>query len=187
MIRVLLPVCLLAIGISPALAKSSAKKKPNNATAQCTDGSYSTAKNEQGACSKHGGVRTWYGDSASTPKTAKTRTSAARPKNATAQCGDGSFSTAKSKQGACSKHGGVATWYADAAPAATPDVPDARPTRTKTEDAPRAPRPTTSTRTVNNPGAPQNATAKCKDGTLSFSRQHSGACSHHGGVAEWYR
>jgi hypothetical protein len=31
-------------------------------------------------------------------------------------------------------------------------------------------------------GAP---TAKCKDGTMSHSKQHSGACSHHGGVAEW--
>lgn len=35
--------------------------------------------------------------------------------------------------------------------------------------------------------APANATAKCKDGTYSESKQHSGACSHHGGVAEWYR
>jgi hypothetical protein len=28
-------------------------------------------------------------------------------------------------------------------------------------------------------------TAKCKDGTVSHSAHHSGACSHHGGVASW--
>ena len=32
---------------------------------------------------------------------------------------------------------------------------------------------------------PAGATAKCRDGTFSFSRHHSGTCSHHGGVANW--
>ncbi|WP_350224978.1 DUF3761 domain-containing protein [Arthrobacter sp. efr-133-TYG-120] len=31
------------------------------------------------------------------------------------------------------------------------------------------------------------ATALCNDGTLSFSANHSGTCSHHGGVAIWYK
>jgi len=31
------------------------------------------------------------------------------------------------------------------------------------------------------------ATALCKDGTLSFAAHHQGACSHHGGVAVFYR
>ncbi len=31
-----------------------------------------------------------------------------------------------------------------------------------------------------------NASAKCKDGTLSYSSTRSGTCSHHGGVAVWY-
>jgi hypothetical protein len=31
-------------------------------------------------------------------------------------------------------------------------------------------------------GAPS---AKCKDGTYSKSKQHSGACSGHGGVDQW--
>lgn len=35
--------------------------------------------------------------------------------------------------------------------------------------------------------APKNATAKCKDGTYSYAKHHQGACSHHGGVAEWYK
>ena len=30
------------------------------------------------------------------------------------------------------------------------------------------------------------ATAKCRDGTLSYSAHRQGTCSHHGGVAVWY-
>ncbi|MGN6373955.1 MAG: DUF3761 domain-containing protein [Sphingomonas sp.] len=32
---------------------------------------------------------------------------------------------------------------------------------------------------------PAGATAKCRDGTLSFSQAHRGTCSHHGGVQAW--
>lgn len=32
---------------------------------------------------------------------------------------------------------------------------------------------------------PPGATARCADGTYSFSHTHSGTCSHHGGVAQW--
>jgi hypothetical protein len=35
------------------------------------------------------------------------------------------------------------------------------------------------------PPAPGGASAKCKDGTLSFSQHRSGTCSGHGGVAQW--
>jgi hypothetical protein len=33
--------------------------------------------------------------------------------------------------------------------------------------------------------APIGASAKCRDGTYSFSQSRRGTCSHHGGVAEW--
>lgn len=32
---------------------------------------------------------------------------------------------------------------------------------------------------------PVGATAKCRDGTYSFSQSHRGTCSHHGGVQTW--
>ncbi|AWV19315.1 hypothetical protein A3862_07090 [Methylobacterium sp. XJLW] len=32
---------------------------------------------------------------------------------------------------------------------------------------------------------PAGATAKCRDGTWSFSHTHRGTCSRHGGVARW--
>jgi hypothetical protein len=35
------------------------------------------------------------------------------------------------------------------------------------------------------PQAPAGATARCNDGSYSFSQNHSGTCSHHGGVAAW--
>ena len=33
--------------------------------------------------------------------------------------------------------------------------------------------------------APEGATARCRDGTYSFSRHRSGTCSRHGGVTDW--
>jgi hypothetical protein len=34
---------------------------------------------------------------------------------------------------------------------------------------------------------PDGATARCRDGTWSFSESRRGTCSHHGGVAAWLR
>jgi hypothetical protein len=33
--------------------------------------------------------------------------------------------------------------------------------------------------------APAGATAKCRDGSYSFSQSRRGTCSWHGGVAQW--
>ena len=41
-------------------------------------------------------------------------------------------------------------------------------------------------RPVTSPSKPKGATAKCKDGTYSFSQHRSGTCSGHRGVAIWY-
>lgn len=32
---------------------------------------------------------------------------------------------------------------------------------------------------------PTGASARCRDGTFSFSQHRSGTCSHHGGVDTW--
>ncbi len=34
-------------------------------------------------------------------------------------------------------------------------------------------------------GKPEGASAKCRDGTWSFSHSRSGTCSRHGGVERW--
>ncbi len=46
-------------------------------------------------------------------------------------------------------------------------------------NAPAAPAP--------NPNAASGATALCNDGSLSFSANHRGTCSHHQGVRTWYK
>jgi hypothetical protein len=79
---------------------------------------------------------------------------------------------------------------AAAAPAATTRCKDAKGKFIKcgtppaaASSAPAAPAASSATPTAG--GGPAGATAKCKDGTFSSSKTHSGACSHHGGVASW--
>src|SRR5258707_4622808 len=115
---------------SSARTSTAAGGVPINATFQCKDGSYSTAKTSTGACSRHGGVdHATGGGAASNAAPAATATASApaggaAPANASFECKDGTFSTAKTSRGACSRHGGVdhALTAAPAAAAATPAV-----------------------------------------------------------------
>jgi len=74
----------------------------------------------------------------------------------TVTCKDGTTSTAG--QGACSHHGGVKSTHSTSSSSSTKH---------------------------NNATNPKGATAKCKDGTYSHSKNQSGACSKHGGVDTW--
>jgi uncharacterized protein YraI len=42
-----------------------------------------------------------------------------------------------------------------------------------------------SRRPIRSDTVPAGASARCSDGTYSFSQNRRGTCSHHGGVAEW--
>jgi hypothetical protein len=110
-------------------------KGPPTPSGICTDGSYSHAMSQQGACSRHGGVKTWYGGNQSTatvpvnaPLPARPNLPAARPlppqasiPGVTGVCKDGSVSKAMMRMGACASHGGVQVWYGrNAASATTP-------------------------------------------------------------------
>jgi hypothetical protein len=84
---------LFRAGPAPVAAAETAM--PAEATGRCQDGTWSTAEKKKGACSGHGGVKTWFGKP---------------PKGATARCKDGAYSKSQESQGACSQHGGVAFW-----------------------------------------------------------------------------
>jgi hypothetical protein len=51
---------------------------------------------------------------AAAAKDAKAKNEMRMPRNATARCGDSTWSKAASQQGACSSHGGVAKWFGKA-------------------------------------------------------------------------
>jgi hypothetical protein len=52
-------VFAVATGVFTAGAAAQSKTRPNDATAQCKDGTFSHAVHHQGACSRHGGVAKW--------------------------------------------------------------------------------------------------------------------------------
>ena len=57
-------VVALSAGLLGCL--SAYAQAPAGATALCKDGSYISNVSKKGACSRHGGVKDWYGDNAST-------------------------------------------------------------------------------------------------------------------------
>lgn len=55
-----------------------------------------------------------------------------------------------------------------------------------TSPAPQPARPPMPKPTVEETVENSGASAKCRDGSLSYSAHRRGTCSHHGGVAIWY-
>jgi hypothetical protein len=166
--RLALAVCVAgALGFAlPTAVMGAPPAKPKNATAKCTDGTYSTAKTRAGACSGHGGVGKWYADA----KAAKSDTKAAKSDSKTA-----------AKTGKTAAKSDAKT----APPPPPPPAPrETKPAPRETKSAPASPEAKTAPRPA---GSPADATAQCNDGTYSFAKQHRGACSKHKGVKTWFK
>ena len=108
------------------------------------------------------------------------------PGHADSTCKDGTTSTATGR-GACSGHGGVQKAGKSAAAAAPAATESASPAAVPAPDSAAASKAAPAAKSAATTGNtdPTGATAKCKDGTYSKSKQHKGSCSHHGGVAEF--
>jgi hypothetical protein len=164
----------------------------------CKDGTTSVSSG-RGACSGHGGVDRKA--VAHQKKVVKRETNAAKAvakRTAGAQvttiCADGTTSNSTGR-GTCSGHGGAR------GAEATSKATGARIPAPSTAASPRAslPTPRASARAetranenstvvrsgVGEDNNPAGAIARCKDGLYSHSRNRRGACSRHGGVANW--
>ena len=176
---------ILAVFACAFAARSPAAFADDAATVMCKDGS--TSKGGKGACSHHGGVGA---GSATTPSAAPAGKPPAEPAGEApmVKCKDGS--TSKGGKGACSHHGGVGNVgspanESSAAPAAPPKAESRTGTATPPPSTQGRAAPQSRPSSGGAPAAPGQATAKCKDGSMSYSAHHSGACSHHGGVTQW--
>ncbi len=115
-------------------------------------------------------------------------------------CKDGTH--AKAGRGACSGHGGVGTAASHAKAKAKAKVKAKAKEKVKAKEHAKAPAKTLKERMEGHMAAKHEAakkpekagvagaagaTARCKDGTYSHAKTHRGACSGHGGVAEWMK
>ena len=188
----------LAGAVLSIVLAGSATAQATHPSSVCADGTTS-ATTGRGACTKHGGVDKVATDkaiadakAAASAKVAAAKTAKASAKTvATLTCKDGSMS--RGGRGACSRHGGigVAASTSTTATAQAPATPAAPPTSKATPSSHRNARSTAvaSSKTVGSGAAdntdPTGAVAKCKDGDYSHAVHHQGACSRHGGVAQW--
>ena len=162
----------------PAGIAAQAATKPADATGECKDGTFSTAASKRGACSGHGGIKTWYADAKSDTKASK---GAAKDTKAASK-------EAKKETKAAEKDASKDTKAAskEATKEAKPDTKTAekesktasKESKAASKTAPMAARPA---------DAPADATAQCNDGTYSRAQHHQGACSGHKGVKAWFK
>jgi len=162
-----------------AAAQAAQPTKPANATGECKDGTFTTAKSKSGACSNHGGVATWYAAAAADTKAAakeasKDTKAAAKEasKDTTAATKEASKDTKAAAKEASKDTKAAAKEASTDTKAATKEA------KSTSSKAPTVARPA---------DAPPDSTAQCNDGTFSKSTHHSGTCAGHKGVKAWFK
>jgi hypothetical protein len=189
-------ICTTGLTLTFLALLSPANSGAQAAAIRCKDGTTSIARG-RGACSGHGGVdKTATKAEAKTvkaqEKTAKSVVKTTTGSRVTLTCADGTTSNATGR-GACSGHGGVKgaaavskVTGAPVAPAVTTVAkPKAATARTRVATTPAAPRSAVVGSGAADDRNPVGAIAQCKDGLYSHAKNHTGACSRHGGVARW--
>jgi len=114
---------------------------------------------------------------------AATTTSAARPRTVSTSTGTSTPTREESRTVSTSTQTSRAAATTPAAPSGPSDPDNPPPSCGRSYanvDGIRVQSPTFSETT------PAGASARCRDGSYSFSLNRRGTCSHHGGVAEWY-
>jgi Protein of unknown function (DUF3761) len=98
--------CILA-AILVLLSQPYASQAPSASQSQSpsTAGSGTKPSSAKPDCTSSGTYVNSKGQTVPRPENCS-----APPKDATAQCRDGTYSFSKSRRGTCSRHGGVATW-----------------------------------------------------------------------------
>jgi hypothetical protein len=182
------------LGLVTAFAFLALAAAQGQTATVCKDGT-TTATTGRGACSRHGGVDSKATKLAAKAAKAATTTSVSKGEVAPAavSCKDGT--TSAPGRGACSHHGGVGSPPVPST-TVTPSLPAAvrpsSPARTRSEAKSNAPTatavpktPPASNRSASETTNPVGAIAQCKDGLYSHATSRRGACSRHGGVAQW--
>ena len=163
----LLPLAAMS---SPAAARNYDCSKAGNANKTACKGATATTTSATKSASKPAATRNYDCSKAGNANKAVCKGSAsAAPSSAPTPA------TKSARNYDCSKPGNANKTVCKGAVTTSP------PSSGKSATA--APRRTASTAT--NVG-PNSATAKCNDGTMSYSAHRAGTCSHHGGVATWY-
>ena len=171
-------ICASCVALIPAAAQAKTKTPKDAAQVECKDGT--TSKAGRGACSHHGGVAATVPDEPDKAAAPDKRAASDSTQQSEVRCNDGT--TSKPGRGACSHHGGVA------ATTTQRDAKNAEPSRT--DDNRQAPTSQAAPQGRAPAATPQRTpagqpTARCKDGTMSYSQHRSGTCSRHGGVEQW--
>lgn len=93
--RTMLRTITLAAGLMVSLAgfAQAPANAPTGTTGLCKDGSYYSGPTKKGACSKHGGVKDWYGAKTAMPAAAPAAPAAAPKKEAAAPAKEAARST----------------------------------------------------------------------------------------------
>ena len=161
--------CALLLGATAAYAQNPpGNPRPANAKAICKDGTYSTSTVRDQACFNHGGVKQWLRSDSLDTDTSRADTTHSRPSYPRPNC-----DTMLTGGYRCGPGDTLAPYNNRN----NMNRPASRDTTTPVHANVQADL-TTSTNSL-------GATAKCKDGLWSHSRNKATMCTNHGGVDQW--